>query len=206
MVFVNHHTSKYLVNDHYYTCRGPRARDRSINRYYDPSTDQFISVDPMVDTTGQPYVFVNDNPLNATDPIGLCFLGLCHVVNAVKDVGKVAVKVGKAALNNSLVRGVMIGIAITVACGATAVIGCALLVGGVTGAALSLANHKVNHTKGDWQSAVVIGGLQGMTNGVTGGIWSELSRGEASSASEFFARSVPGTIMVKAITTRIFGR
>jgi RHS repeat-associated protein len=41
-----------------------------INRYYDPSTDQFLSVDPAVDTTGQPYVFTNDNPLNATDPLG----------------------------------------------------------------------------------------------------------------------------------------
>jgi uncharacterized protein RhaS with RHS repeats len=42
-----------------------------VNRYYDPSTDQFLSVDPMVDQTGQPYVFVNDNPLNSTDPLGL---------------------------------------------------------------------------------------------------------------------------------------
>lgn len=42
-----------------------------INRYYDPSTDQFLSVDPMVDTTGQAYGFVNDNPLNGTDSLGL---------------------------------------------------------------------------------------------------------------------------------------
>ena len=46
-------------------------RNRSINRYYDPSTDQFLSVDPLVDQTGQPYVYINDNPLNATDPLGL---------------------------------------------------------------------------------------------------------------------------------------
>ena len=30
-----------------------------INRYYDPSTDSFISVDPAVQATDQPYVFVN---------------------------------------------------------------------------------------------------------------------------------------------------
>ncbi len=42
-----------------------------LNRYYDPSTDSFISVDPDVQETDQPYVFVNDNPLNATDPLGL---------------------------------------------------------------------------------------------------------------------------------------
>jgi hypothetical protein len=43
----------------------------SINRYYDPSTDQFLSVDPDVQETDQPYVFTNDDPLNATDPLGL---------------------------------------------------------------------------------------------------------------------------------------
>jgi len=42
-----------------------------INRYYDPSTDQFLSVDLDVQTTDQPYVFTNDDPLNATDPLGL---------------------------------------------------------------------------------------------------------------------------------------
>jgi RHS repeat-associated protein len=42
-----------------------------INRYYDPTTDQFLSIDPLVDQTNQPYVFVNDNPLNSTDPLGL---------------------------------------------------------------------------------------------------------------------------------------
>ena len=43
-----------------------------INRYYDPTTDQFLSVDPDVATTDQPYVFTNDDPLNAEDPLGLC--------------------------------------------------------------------------------------------------------------------------------------
>jgi RHS repeat-associated protein len=42
-----------------------------INRYYDPLTDQFMSVDPLVAVTDQPYVFTNDNPLNAEDPLGL---------------------------------------------------------------------------------------------------------------------------------------
>jgi RHS repeat-associated protein len=42
-----------------------------INRYYDPTTNQFISIDPDVATTNQPYVYTGDNPLNATDPLGL---------------------------------------------------------------------------------------------------------------------------------------
>jgi hypothetical protein len=44
--------------------------DAVINRYYDPTTDQFLSVDPKVSQTDQPYVFTNDSPLNATDPLG----------------------------------------------------------------------------------------------------------------------------------------
>jgi len=47
------------------------AIEGSINRYYDPSTDQFLSVDLDVQTTDQSYVFTNDDPLNATDPLGL---------------------------------------------------------------------------------------------------------------------------------------
>jgi hypothetical protein len=43
----------------------------AINRYYDPSTDQFLSIDPDVTTTDQPYVFTNDDPLNYDDPLGL---------------------------------------------------------------------------------------------------------------------------------------
>ena len=42
-----------------------------INRYYDPTTDQFLSVDPGLAETGQPYAFTADNPLNQTDPMGL---------------------------------------------------------------------------------------------------------------------------------------
>jgi hypothetical protein len=54
----------------------------SINRYYDPSTDQFLSVDPDVQETDQPYAFVNDDPLNVEDPLGLCVRtpsGGCYV-------------------------------------------------------------------------------------------------------------------------------
>jgi RHS repeat-associated protein len=42
-----------------------------INRYYDPSTSQFLSIDPDVAETGQPYAYTADDPLNATDPMGL---------------------------------------------------------------------------------------------------------------------------------------
>jgi len=43
----------------------------AVNRYYDPSSYQFLSIDPKVGTTLQPYAFVGGDPLNATDPLGL---------------------------------------------------------------------------------------------------------------------------------------
>ena len=48
-----------------------RQPDGRVDRYYDPSTDQFLSVDPDLAETGQPYAFTGDDPLNATDPLGL---------------------------------------------------------------------------------------------------------------------------------------
>ena len=40
-------------------------------RAYDPSTAQFLTVNPAVMTTRAPYTYVSDNPLNADDPTGL---------------------------------------------------------------------------------------------------------------------------------------
>ena len=51
------------------------------HRYYDPSTDQFLSVDPLVAITGQAYAFAGNDPLNAADPLGLawwCMQGTSH--------------------------------------------------------------------------------------------------------------------------------
>ena len=48
-----------------------------INRYYDPSTGQFISVDPKVASTGTPYLYVGDNPINSKDSLGLAPNGSC---------------------------------------------------------------------------------------------------------------------------------
>ncbi len=33
-----------------------------VGRYYDPATDQFLSVDPDVAETGQPYAYTGDDP------------------------------------------------------------------------------------------------------------------------------------------------
>jgi hypothetical protein len=73
-------------------------------------------VDPAVQLTDQPYVFVNGNPLNATDPLGLCW-GWCtftDVGHAVSNVGHAVIHVADvvrhgfaAAANNGVVLGVV---------------------------------------------------------------------------------------------------
>ena len=40
-------------------------------RYYDPTTAQFLTLDPWVTTTRSPYAYVAGNPLNGIDPSGL---------------------------------------------------------------------------------------------------------------------------------------
>ena len=42
-----------------------------INRYYDPSLRQFISVDPAYSQTHQLYGYANENPVNGSDPSGM---------------------------------------------------------------------------------------------------------------------------------------
>jgi RHS repeat-associated protein len=42
-----------------------------INRYYQPSTGQFISVDPDVSQTLTPYAYAGDDPVLNSDPTGL---------------------------------------------------------------------------------------------------------------------------------------
>jgi hypothetical protein len=46
--------------------------DALVHRYYDPATGQFLSVAPLVGVTSQPYEYAGDNPVNGSDPTGLC--------------------------------------------------------------------------------------------------------------------------------------
>jgi RHS repeat-associated protein len=46
-------------------------------RSYDPSTAQFMTVDPLVWHTRAPYTYAGDNPLNQSDPTGLLTVGIC---------------------------------------------------------------------------------------------------------------------------------
>jgi RHS repeat-associated protein len=62
-------------------------------RYYDPGTGQFLSVDPAFMLTGFRYGHVDGNPLNGSDPSGLCGMVLgpvlvmsCPPPTAVREV------------------------------------------------------------------------------------------------------------------------
>jgi RHS repeat-associated protein len=66
-------------------------------RYYDPSTGQFISRDPLVAVTRAPYAYVADNPLNAIDPSGLDFLGIGNAINTLINKPAVAAKAASIA-------------------------------------------------------------------------------------------------------------
>jgi RHS repeat-associated protein len=46
-------------------------------RTYDPKTAEFLSIDPALETTGEPYTYTKDNPPNAADPSGLETWGYC---------------------------------------------------------------------------------------------------------------------------------
>jgi RHS repeat-associated protein len=70
------------------------------SRYYDPSTAQFLSPDPLMAATVSPYAYTFGNPLNGMDPSGLCDWS-----NVACDAGSVVGAVG------SVVEGVGAGIA-----------------------------------------------------------------------------------------------
>jgi RHS repeat-associated protein len=57
-----------------------------VNRYYDPASDQFLSVDPLVSSTRAPYYYAGDNAVNNTDPSGEATLGEC-VSASVQSIG-----------------------------------------------------------------------------------------------------------------------
>jgi RHS repeat-associated protein len=48
-----------------------------VNRYYDPASDQFLSVDPLEASTRAPYYYAGDNAVNYNDPSGAATEGKC---------------------------------------------------------------------------------------------------------------------------------
>jgi RHS repeat-associated protein len=72
-------------------------------RYYDPGTGLFLTIDPDLAATGQPYAYVSDDPLNDIDPLGLSWYNPASWSahdwgNVAKGAGIGAAVVGFAAL------------------------------------------------------------------------------------------------------------
>ncbi len=54
-------------------------------RYYDPATAQFLTVDPAVSKTHEPYVYVGDSPLAVIDPSGECAAARTAALNSTAE-------------------------------------------------------------------------------------------------------------------------
>jgi RHS repeat-associated protein len=84
-------------------------------RWYDPTTGQFMSVDPLEALTGQPYSYTNNNPVNGSDPSGLCGLSslgdALDCLNPIEHAGAISGVASVAALIPSPLTPVFGGIA-----------------------------------------------------------------------------------------------
>jgi hypothetical protein len=161
-------------------------------RLYNPNTGRFLQTDPIPGGSANPYDYANQDPINNTDIAGtICWHCCAHKANSL--------------LRNPIVRGVVIGFAISAVCAGSAGIGCGLAVGAAVGGGLGVLNHVVNRTRRSWQASFALGALQGATNGASGGIFRQLSQGTANSAFRFFMRSVPGTVLVNGFLGRFRG-
>jgi RHS repeat-associated protein len=59
------------------------------NRYYDPVIGRFTSVDPLVESTREAYLYARNNPITFADPTGLCSFWniVCQTVETAQQVG-----------------------------------------------------------------------------------------------------------------------
>jgi len=64
---------------------GPSTYDMRA-RQYDPTQGRFLSVDPLVDQTGQAYQYAGDNPVDNADPSGQCTIEGINLLNIISDV------------------------------------------------------------------------------------------------------------------------
>ncbi|MEV6871487.1 PA14 domain-containing protein [Amycolatopsis sp. NPDC051128] len=126
-------------------------------RPYSPLLGRFLSVDPVDGGSANDYDYVSADPINKTDLDGQWWSWLSKGVD-----------LARKALDNSIVRGVVVGVAVGLACVGTAGIGCAVGVGFVVGAGLGAANWAVNHRQENWVGHVVGGGIRGAITGALG--------------------------------------
>lgn len=125
-----------------------RARD------YDPATGQFVSVDPLLMSTGEPYAYASGAPTALTDPLGLCSVGgvrigfMSNADGACKGSGtvrKYGDDLARLSANGATVTGVICLAGVAVSCGIS------LVLTGTSGLA-STVHAAANHESG-WDVA-----------------------------------------------------
>ena len=103
---------------HGMTARADGARrrldDDGVGRYYDPATGQFLTIDPVVEATQEPYSYVADDPVDDVDPLGAFKIHALGVTVNVDSSG-VGVSVDPAQTANDLVTAGARGLATFVA-------------------------------------------------------------------------------------------
>ena len=69
-------------------------------RRYDPNTAQFMSIDPALQVTGEPYAYTEDNPENHNDLTGKCMEGpsQCVLAKAAVILAEEGMKLGQSLL------------------------------------------------------------------------------------------------------------
>lgn len=158
-------------------------------RYYDPNLGRFTQVDPVEGGSCTDYDYGCGDPVNNTDLDGMRSCKWNHPSDC-----------GKAALNNKLVRGA--AVAITTAAVCSTGVGCLFVVGAAGGAALSAANYYANSQEGGVAGYLATGMIEGATSAVGTGVWGQIARGPAMTASQFARQSVPGSMITAGVAAR----
>jgi RHS repeat-associated protein len=65
-------------------------------RYYQPTTGQFLTRDPVVSLTGSPYGYADENPVNASDPTGLFWNPFSLISDAMSAIVRAAEAIGSS--------------------------------------------------------------------------------------------------------------
>ncbi len=163
--------------------------ERTVNRYYDPTTDEFLSIDPDVATTDQPYVFANDDTLNAEDPLGLFCIGLCTFTNAAESAGHSAEHLADNARTEvvSHWRGLaQIGTVVVSLASCSTVVLCAL--GGAAAGAAFYSEGSAGTSNFSWDGLGISTAVGGGFGGI-GGYGSQLATEGADQIAEIMGRS-----------------
>ncbi len=133
-----------------------------------PASGQFLSVDPALSVTDQPYDYANANPINESDPTGLGCGVLAVICNTVTQTwndtgGKVVSGVSQHWRTIAQVGTVVASGLASAACVAATDGLCALAlpeIGGLTNAAV-YSEGGGQHTSGGYFSAFATGGISG---------------------------------------------